>query len=516
MARLSATGSNWIGISALPEMAPVTELAVFASAGGATLVAASAAGGGLVSFALSGSGSARFEDYRPYAPSPSGMSGMDLHLVTLAGRSSVMPLGPASGGGWGYSLEADGGLAARQSLDPASQLLAGSSGRITASLVVQEGSAAQLITAGTTGLISWQMQAGSLTRQDRVTLPASGDHVTALALAQGDIVLSAHADSDSLRSFRLLANGSLQALDAFGAADGAGIDTPTVLASATEGGRSYALLGAAGSDSLTVVAVGSDGSLTAVDHVNDSSRSYFANVSEIAVTRSGDWTLVVAAGSDGGCSIFALLPGGVLTPLADLPWSADGDRPLRAVSGLAMHVENSTLHIYASPEGGLGLQHLAVDLSGLGLLRSASAAGAQVNGGGRDDVLTAGNVNQVLTGGAGADVFVFTDAVANARGHLGRVSDFTPGSDRLDLSGLPLLRDGAQVRLVQSGSDLLLHYEGFSLTLTGVRLRDFDVDRDLMLEVLRTPVSQFPCPRRPRSTAPPAMTCWRMTTATGC
>jgi hypothetical protein len=495
MARLNATGREWIGITALPDSAPVTGLAIFtAPAGATTLVAASAAGGGLVSFDLSGQGSAHFASYQGYPESHSGMSGMDLHQVTLDGSTSVLPLGPATGGGHGYVLQAGGQLGGHQGLDPAGGLLGASVGRITASLTIQEGEGVQLITAGTGGLGSWQMQTGQLAQQDHIRLPAAADQVSALALAQGNIVLSALADGDRLQSYRLREDGQLEARDSYGASVGLGVDTPTALATATHGTQSYAILGAAGSDSLSVLHVGRDGSLTPVDHILDSSDSHFQNVSEIAVTRSGDWTLVVAAGSDGGCSIFALLPGGLLSPLAHLPWSQGDSLPIRPVSGLAVQVLDSDLHVYASPEGGQGLYHLTVELSGLGVVRSASLAGATLSGSAQDDVLTAGNSDQILVGGAGADTFVFAATVADDAGTLGTVQDFTPGEDRLDLSGLPLLRSGDQLVLVQQGSDVVLHYEGYSLTLQNLRLQDLDLERDLMLELQRGQISDAPPP----------------------
>ena len=495
MAKLNGTNWEWVDVTALPDSAPLTELAIFiAPEGAATLVAASAAGGGLVSFELSGQGSATFASYQGYPPSQSGMSGMDLHQVTLGGSTSVMPLGPATGGGHGYMIQEGGRLDVGQSVDPTGALTGASVGRITASLTIQDGNSVQLITAGTGGLGSWQMQPDHLAQQDHITLPAAADHISALALAWDNIVLLATADGDTLQSYRLQEDGQLEARDSCGASEGIGLDTPTALATATQGEESYAILGAAGSDSLSVLRVDSDGSLTPVDHILDSTGSYFQNVSEVVVTQSGDWTLVVAAGSDGGCSVFALLPGGVLSPLARLPWSQDESLPIRPVSGLAVQVFDNDLHIYASPEGNQSLYHLSVDLSGLGMVRSDTLAGTTISGSAYNDVLTAGNSNQLLVGGAGEDTFVFSTAIADENGDLGAVQDFTPGEDRLDLSGLPLLRSGDQLTLVQQGSDVVLHYEGYSLTLQNLRVQDLNLERDLMLELQRGQIADAPPP----------------------
>ncbi|MGO4705710.1 family 16 glycosylhydrolase [Microvirga sp. 2MCAF38] len=55
-----------------------------------------------------------------------------------------------------------------------------------------------------------------------------------------------------------------------------------------------------------------------------------------------------------------------------------------------------------------------------------------LKGGGGDDILFAGSYADTLSGGSGTDVFVFSKAPVRA----GHVTDFTPGTDMLDLRGL--------------------------------------------------------------------------------
>jgi Ca2+-binding RTX toxin-like protein len=73
-------------------------------------------------------------------------------------------------------------------------------------------------------------------------------------------------------------------------------------------------------------------------------------------------------------------------------------------------------------------------LTGNGLANDlrANDTGSLLQGGAGDDVLHAGGGSDTLTGGAGSDVFDFSTAPATA----GRVTDFAPGSDVLDLRGL--------------------------------------------------------------------------------
>ncbi|MNO42448.1 Bifunctional hemolysin/adenylate cyclase precursor [compost metagenome] len=78
-----------------------------------------------------------------------------------------------------------------------------------------------------------------------------------------------------------------------------------------------------------------------------------------------------------------------------------------------------------------------------------------LNGGGGDDVLIGGVGNNTLTGGAGSDVFQWQQG---GSGH-DQVTDFTPGTDRLDLSQLLQGENGSTASL-----DDYLH---FKVTVTG-------------------------------------------------
>jgi beta-glucanase (GH16 family) len=65
-------------------------------------------------------------------------------------------------------------------------------------------------------------------------------------------------------------------------------------------------------------------------------------------------------------------------------------------------------------------------------LQANDTAGQLLTGGTGNDTLHAGHDSVVMTGGAGADSFVFDDTPWNA----GHITDFTPGTDKLDVSAL--------------------------------------------------------------------------------
>ncbi len=424
-------------------------------------------------------------------PSSGGLSGAGITQVTVEGEDYLLPLGREIGTAYGYGVNGSGGLDVPVSLDPQGRLLASASGAVTAAFGIDGISGAQLVTASGSGLYSWRLTGSGAAQADH--LAPEGGQISDIVQAADGVIVTADSTGDALRSYTVADSGALTAQDSYSAAEGGGINAPAALEQLRAGGADFTVAASSGSSSLTVLRTGSDGALIVADHLIDTGHSYFGGVAHLASAGYGSWNILAAAGSDGGGSLFALLPGGLLSPLVHAAWPArpGATAATGALSGFDAYVQDDALHVYAAPEGALGLHRVSLDLSGLGGVFSQEDAGADMAGTAGDDILVARASGQTLEGGAGADTIIFTENLADGTGRLGAIADFTPGEDRIDLTGLPLLRNPDQVVIIHSGSAAELSYGGFSLTLQNVDADLFDAARDLQFESDRILPSQL-------------------------
>jgi Ca2+-binding RTX toxin-like protein len=285
--------------------------------------------------------------------------------------------------------------------------------------------------------------------------------------------------------------GALEARGVAGAPEGLGITAPSALASVTAHGASWVVLAAAESQSISVIRLDSDGSLTATDHLIDSLDTRFGMVQALAAIEIDGHAFVVAGGGDDGLSLFSLLPDGHLLHQASLA-QATG-LGLEDVAAIALARMGAELQIFVAAEGASGVAQFRVSLDTLGqvirdtdvvatshaggpgddLLVAGDAGRDQLFGGAGADTLVAGETGVDMTGGAGADLFVMGHA-----GGVQRILDFDPAVDHLDLSRLPMLRNPAQLQTEPRPDGVALWFGKSEIqifSVTGARLEMADL-----------------------------------------
>lgn len=248
-------------------------------------------------------------------------------------------------------------------------------------------------------------------------------------------VFSGSQSEHGLSAFRLHA-GKLDEVATLGARELLPVAGVSALRTLTLGDTTFLVAAASGSSSLTILRIGTDGTMIPTDQVIDSLETRFQSVRAIEVIEVDGRAFVIAAGADDGLSLFTLTPGGRLVHLDTIADSAE--TALANVTSLSAARVGNTIQILTVSGAETGVTVVDVALSRLGAV--IGGTGSTIAGTARDDVILDGPGSQRLTGGAGADTFVLV-----ADGATNTITDFQPGLDRLDLGAWPMLRSRGQI-----------------------------------------------------------------------
>jgi hypothetical protein len=251
----------------------------------------------------------------------------------------------------------------------------------------------------------------------------AADQITAMATSVIDgvsFVFTASAADLGISAWQVRDAGDLTARETLRPETGLWASVPTALETFQVGGQGYVVMAAAGSSSLTVISTGPVGELVVVDHVIDDRNTRFDGVTAIATATHLGNTWVFAGGADDGITAFQVLDGGRLLARAHI--ADTGDMTLANVSALAARSNGTGIDIFAASATEAGLTRLTLTIDP------------------NDQVIMDTAASDTLTGGAGADVFVML-----ADGQTDTITDFTLGSDTLDLSDWNGLRSTAQL-----------------------------------------------------------------------
>lgn len=286
----------------------------------------------------------------------------------------------------------------------------------------------------------------------------------ATRIGSTDIVIVGSTTEHGVTAYTL-GNGTAQAADSVGPAEGLGIMVPTDIAIAETSHGTYVIVASEPSNgesgALSVMRLDAQGHLTPTDHVLDTRDSRFGNVQTVATVTHDGHTYVVAAGGDGGVTLLELLPNGRLIHIDSLEGTAGA--PLGDVTALELAVVGDELQVFAATEGDAGVTVLTADLSSQGSLLVAENGGDTITGAGQDDILLDGNGADRLEGRGGADRYVLI-----ADGQTDTIVGFAPAVDTLDLTALPFLYDVSRLDIVSTSTGARITYRGETILLESV------------------------------------------------
>ncbi|MHA7874976.1 calcium-binding protein [Roseivivax sp.] len=281
------------------------------------------------------------------------------------------------------------------------------------------------IAPGSTTPMVWELSgSGQLSLVSSGSRAADAPGLTDLAVINGQLV-AVGAGEDFLQLYEIRPNGTLSLEAALGDAANPGISGDVTVEVVSVGGTPHAVLGAAGTGSLSVFALTPAGPVL-TDHLMDNRHSRFAAVTQMDSLVLDGRAYLAAGGGDDGVSLFELSETGTLLHLGALE-----DTPTTALTAL------SGLILYDAGGGQIGLATLGEGDQGMSLF-SVGLSGARVQDGPGSDTLTAS---------AAADLFTLT---ADAESDV--IQGFDPAQDRLDLSGWAFYRDPSQLTVNASAT----------------------------------------------------------------
>lgn len=404
----------------------VTASAVFHADAGTFVLGVTRAGGGVMAFRIEEDGGLTLADSRLFPEPLDPLLTGKLAIVETATGPMVF-VGAGRDHLVGYRITEDGPIGARVEMAHEAVLSEIESGNdlMLRALALHSDTAPLPDGNWQTDTLAFE-RAGSDPDAPLVTISAFDDHVTVIPGAGASGI--AH----------------------FGAEQGFGIAAPAALELIESDLGHWAVLAAAGSSSLSVLAVTPDGGVLPTDHVIDTRGTRFEDVQALASARWGDEVLIVAGGSDHGLTLFRLSPDGRLVWLDTLEHqTGDG---LYNISALSALVIDQTLVVTAGSQRDPGLTTVTVSLADLGI------SGHLATGGAGHDLLISSSGNTVLTGGAEADIFAL-----RVHGAPVEITDFQVGIDRLDLSDWPMLRSVDQLDIMTTSEGALVTYRDFSI-----------------------------------------------------
>ncbi|MEB8388977.1 calcium-binding protein [Rhodobacteraceae bacterium KMM 6894] len=489
MANIRLDTAGAVPVSRADAAVGITDLHVITGADGPILITATRGDGWATAYTLSDNGAEhldrwKIDDSLLQLESTSmavlqGDDGPHLLLAGLAGDSlTALPLGSGSR----FFTSTDGFNASGLDMSTISEI----SVTGAQALVGLRGGGLSILNFDGDGVTARTVSSGNLPNSavSGVTTLESGGTLYGFAT---------YGRADALAAFTIASNGRATLVSVKDADDlGSALAGAETLHAVELAGQPYVIVAAADSGALSVFALEEDG-LRLTDQVLDTRDTRFADAAHLDVAEVDGRLYIAAAGSDSGISIFTLMPSGRLHHMETT--AATVDTPLKGLTDITLTEIDGDLHIYAATQAAPYLVSFRATGLEAGETRLAGAGGETLEGTRQDDVLVGGAGDDVLdgaqgedilmdgpgadtlTGGSGADVFIFVND-----NNTDSITDFRPGHDKLDLTGLPGLWDPDQIEVLRNSTGAELRYRG-----EVIMVQSYDgksLDRDDILENL--------------------------------
>ncbi|MBL9051711.1 MAG: hypothetical protein JNK19_16485, partial [Tabrizicola sp.] len=422
----------------------ISDMELVVQGGNVLLYTATRAGGGVL--ALDVDGAMTLCDQRTLAPGTTLPAEAVLETVMVNGARHLVVTGGNQAGVQAYGIGAAGELAA------AVQLPGSLAGTICAQAVMANGASSVFYASrlGESAIHAYSVAAnGSMTLIGTRVLDGAYNGVdiaalTPVTVAGARYLIGLSLDSDVVRAFPVAANGALGNPQVMGMPQGLGISDPSCVKVVEMAGSTFLVVASAGSSSVSVIGISSDGTMRVADHVVDTLDTRFQGVQAVATCTIGDRVYVIAGGGDEGLTLMTMTPEGRLLLVGQqlqLPGLS-----LDNITAITARAVGGMIEVYVAGEGA-GITRLQIDPGNPAPIQTGGMDAATLTGTTGGDMILGGDAAERILGEAGADILsdgggtdtVFGGAgsdlfVMEGDGAHDVIGDFQLGIDRIDVS----------------------------------------------------------------------------------